>query len=85
MIRDVLLPAPLPAWRKRRGGQVKTWATTMKEDLAYLSGPQMVCLRWWNQDWLRLSVDLAQDRRAWVAMIRDVVRAKEEAGSTRPG
>ncbi|XP_019716758.1 uncharacterized protein LOC109510709 [Hippocampus comes] len=51
----------------------------MKEDLAYLSGPQVVGLRRWNQDWLRLSVDLTQDRRAWAAMIRDVMRAKEEA------
>ena len=85
LTRDVLQPPPLPNWRKRTGGQLKTWAVTLKEDLSGLSGPEVVGLRRWNRDWLSISIDLSQDRRAWAAMVRDVVKAREEAGSTRPG
>ncbi len=37
--RDLLLPTLLCAWYKRVGGQLKTWATTIKADLEPLSGP----------------------------------------------
>ena len=85
LIRDVLLPTSFPNWQKRVGGQLKTWASTIKDDIAALSGPQVVGLRRWNRDWLAISCDLAQDRRTWAAMVRDAVLAQEEAGSTRPG
>ncbi len=39
IIREVINPEPPAHWRKKRGGQLKTWMTTMKEDLARLSGP----------------------------------------------
>ena len=78
-------PAFLPNWRKRVGWQLKTWASTIKDDLAALSGPQVVGFRRWNRDWLAISCDLAQDRRTWAVMIQDAVLAREEAGSTRPG
>ena len=45
LICDVLLPTSLPNWRKRVGGQLKTWASTIKDDLAALSCPQIVGLR----------------------------------------
>ena len=61
LIRDVLLPPSLPNGRKRVSGQLKTWASTIKNDLAALSGPQVVGLRWWNRDWLSISCELAQD------------------------
>lgn len=61
---------------------MKTWASTIKDDLALLSGPQVVGLRRWNREWLAISCDLAQDRRALAAMVRDAVLAREEAGST---
>ena len=72
-------PPYLPNWRKRVGGELKTWANTIKDDLAALSGPR------WNRYWLAISRDLAQDQRRWAAMVPDVVLAREEAGSTRPG
>ena len=85
LIRDVLLPTSPPNRRKRVGGQLKTWASKIKDDLAALSGPQVVGLRRWNRDCLAISCDLAQDQRTWAAMVRDAVRAREEAGSTRLG
>ncbi len=39
----------------------------------------------WAKDWVRVSSELAQDRRAWGASIRDVVSSVGGAGSTRPG
>ena len=85
LIRNVLLPPSLPNWRKRIGGQLRTWASTIKDDLAALSGPQVVGLRRYYRDWLAISCDLAQDQRTWAAMVRDTVLAREEAGSTQPG
>ena len=81
LIRDVLLPISLPNWWKRVGGQLKTWASTIKDDLA---GPQEVGPRRWNHDWLAISCDLAQYQRTWAAMVRDAVLAQKEAGSTQP-
>ncbi len=37
------------------------------------------------EDWVKVSSELAQDRRAWNASVRDVVNAIGDAGSTRPG
>ena len=85
LIRDVFLPISLPNWRKHVGGQLKLWASTIKDDLAALSGPQVVGLRWQNRDWLAISCDLVQDRWTLATMVRDAVLAREEAGSTRPG
>ncbi len=42
--------------RKKRGGQLKTWKTTSKEDLARLSGPAVYGLRRWNQDWMTIGI-----------------------------
>ena len=63
LIHDVLLPHSLSNWRKRVARQLKTWASTIKDDLAVLSGPQVVGLRRWSRDWLAISCDLAQDQR----------------------
>ena len=77
-------PTSLPNWRKRIRGQFKTWASTIKDNLA-LSGPQVFGLRRWNRDWLAISCDLAQDQRTRAVMVRDAVLAREEVGSIRPG
>ena len=45
LICDLLLPTSLPNWRKRVGGQLKAWTSTIKDDLAALSSPQVVDLR----------------------------------------
>ena len=70
LIHNVLLPTSLPNWRKRVGRQLKTWASTIKDDLAALSGLQVVGLRRWNHNWLAILYDLAQDRGLqWVEML----------------
>ncbi len=38
----------------------------------------------WRKDWVKVSSELAQDRRAWSASVRDMVNAIGDAGSTRP-
>ncbi len=38
-----------------------------------------------RKDWVKVSSELAQDRRAWSASVSDVVYAIGDAGSTRPG
>ncbi len=39
----------------------------------------------WKKDWVKVSSELAQDRRAWSASVRDVVNAIGDASSIRPG
>ncbi len=41
LIKDLLLPTPPRTWRRRAGGQLKTWATTIKADLEPLAGPRV--------------------------------------------
>ncbi len=39
LTKDLLLPTPPRTWRRRTGGQRKTWATATKADLEPESGP----------------------------------------------
>ncbi len=50
-----------------------------------LSGPRVFGHAQWGKDWMKVSSELAQDRRAWSASVRDVVNSIGDAGSTRPG
>ncbi len=85
LIKDLLLPTPPRTWRRRAGGQLKTWATTIKADLESISGPRVFGHARWKKEWVKVSSELAQDRRAWNASVRSVVNAIGDAGSTRPG
>ncbi len=85
LIKDLLLPPPPRTWRRRAGGQLKTWAIMIKADLEPISGPRVFGHARWRQDWVKVSSELAQDRRAWSASVRDVVNAIGDADSTRPG
>ncbi len=85
LIKDLLLPTLPRTWRWRTGGQLKTWATTIKADLERLSGPRVFGHARWRKDWVKVSSELAQDRRAWSASVRDVVNAIGDAGSTHLG
>ncbi len=84
LIKDLLLPTPPRTWRRRAGGQLKTWATSIKADLEPISGPRVFGHARWRKDWVKVSSELAQDRRAWSASARDVVNAIGDAGSNRP-
>ncbi len=39
--RDVINPVPFTHWRREQGGQLKTWLSTLKEDLTRMSGPNV--------------------------------------------
>ncbi len=84
-IRDTLLPTQPRTWRRRAGGQLKTWATTIKADLEPLSGPRVFRQARWRKDWVKASSELTQDRRARGASVRDVGNSIDDAGSTCPG
>ncbi len=57
--------------------------TTLKEELARLSGPDVFGLRRWNRDWMTIGIAWAQDRRSWAAVALDVV-VDTDAGATAP-
>ncbi len=84
LIKDLLLPTPPRTWRRRPGGQLKTWAIANKAVLESLSGPRVFGHARWRKDWLKVFSELAQDRRPWSASVRDVVSSICDAGSTRP-
>ncbi len=44
--------------------------TTLKEDLARLSGPDVFGLRRWSRDWMTIGI-------AWAAAVRDAVVAMD--------
>ncbi len=58
--------------------QPKTWETTIKTHLEPLSGHAQ-----WRKDWVKVSSELAQDRRAESASIRDVTLAQPAPGEWR--
>ncbi len=59
LIKDLLLPTPLPTWPKQAGGQLKTWATTIKADLEPIPGPRVFGHARWRPDWVKVSTELA--------------------------
>ncbi len=78
-IRSLLLPTSPRTRRKRAKGQLKTWSTTLKEDLQPPSGPRK------RKDWAKVSCELAQDRRVWVASTWDVANSIANNSWSRPG
>ncbi len=80
LTKDLLLPTPPRTWRRRPGSQLKTWATTIKADVDLLSGPRVFGHTRWRKDWVKVSSELVQDRRAWSASVRDVVNMIGDAG-----
>nr|VZI39179.1 unnamed protein product [Spirometra erinaceieuropaei] len=68
-------PAPLPHWRRRRGGQFKTWLDTVRQDMEVVIGPSVFGLRRWRREWVELSRSAAADRHAWRGTIRDLIEA----------
>ncbi len=85
LIKALLLPTPPRTWRRRAGGQLKTWTNTIKVDQEPLSGPRVFGHARWRKDWVKVPSELTQDRRAWSASVRDVVNAIGDADSTHPG
>ncbi len=67
------------------GGQLKAWATTIKASLEPLTGLRVFGYARWRKVWVKVSSELAQDRRAWSASVRDAISSIGDAGSTRLG
>ncbi len=55
LIKDLLLPTPPRTWRRQAGGQLKTWATTIKADLEPISLPRIFGHARWRKDWVNLA------------------------------
>nr|VZI30731.1 unnamed protein product [Spirometra erinaceieuropaei] len=68
-------PAPLPHWRRRRGGQFKTWLDTVRQDMEVVLGPSVFGLRRWRREWVELSRSAAADRNAWRGTVWDIIEA----------
>ncbi|BHF72286.1 hypothetical protein SprV_0401535000 [Sparganum proliferum] len=68
-------PTPLPHWRRRRGGQFKTWLDTVRQDMEVVLGPSVFGLRRWRREWIELSRSAAADRHAWRGTVRDIIEA----------
>lgn len=85
LIREAIDPIPLRGWKRRCGGQLKTWLRTVKQDAELNLGPTIYGIRRWNREWLSLVSALATDRRAWSAFVPDAVNSLEGAGLTDPG
>ncbi len=59
------------------------WATTLFNDLEPLSGARVFGSTRCRKDWMKFSNELAQDRLAWGASFRDVIKLIGDVGSTR--
>ncbi|BHF67069.1 hypothetical protein SprV_0301009200 [Sparganum proliferum] len=68
-------PAPLPHWRRRRGGRFKTWLDTVRQDMEVVLGPSVFGLRRWRREWVELSRSAAADRHAWRGTVWDIIEA----------
>ncbi len=79
LITDLLLPTQPRTWRRRTGGQLKMWATTIKADLEPISGPRVFGYARWRKDWVKVSSELAHDRRAWSARSTQFVMPAQPA------
>ncbi len=51
-------------------------------DLEPLSGPRIFGHARWRKDWVEVSSELAQDRQAWSAFVRDVVNSIGDADTS---
>ncbi len=60
LIKDIL-PTPPRMWRRQAGGQLKTWATSIKADLEPISKPRVFGHARWRQDLVKVSSELTQD------------------------
>ena len=75
LLKQVVDPKPMRGWKCRVGGQLKTWLATVKGDVEKQGLEKLYGLRFWKLNWVSICSDLASDRRAWRATIRDILEA----------
>ena len=63
---------PAPDWRKRHGGQAKTWLNTVKSDLEPIGRFQRHGRRW-DPSWLEIIAPLTQDRNLWNSTVCQIL------------
>nr|VZH93430.1 unnamed protein product [Spirometra erinaceieuropaei] len=68
-------PALLPYWRRRRGGQFKTWLDTVRQDMEGPLGPSVFGLRRGRREWVELSRSATADSHAWRGTVLDIIEA----------
>ncbi len=79
LIESLLLPTPPRTWRRWTGSQLKTRTTTIKADP--LSDHESSAAQ---LDLVEVSSELAHDRRAWGATLRDAVSSIGDVGWIHP-
>ncbi len=67
-----LMANPCHGWKKKRGGQIKTWNATVLDDLDPFGGHLLYGRRQWEQNWRRLIQPIAANRQQWRALVRDL-------------
>ncbi len=67
------------------GVRLKMWTTTLKADLEPLSGPLAFGYARWRKGRVKVSSELARDRWAWDASVRNLVNSIDDVGSTHLG
>ena len=72
LTKQALLSSPCAGWRCRRGGQLKTWLNTVKSDMDILGLHAVYGVRQWSKNWMDICMELASNRNAWIAVIRDI-------------
>ena len=80
MTKLVLNPKPGRGWRRRQGGQRKTWLATVKSDMEAFGLRTVYGTRRWERDW----IPICADRRAWAGLIRDIHGAGSSPNGRQP-
>ena len=73
--RRTLFATQCRSWKAKQYGQYKTWIRTIKKDIEKLGLSAVSGIRRWNKEWLNICSELASDRKAWRASIRDILAA----------
>ena len=82
--RQSLFSSANPGWKCRCGGQTKTWLKTIKSDVDQLGLHFVYGVRYWNHKWLEICADLASNRQAWTAAVRDISGAGSSSNRRQP-
>ncbi len=81
LIKDLFLPTPPRMWRRRTGGQLKAWATTIKAGLEPLSRPRVFGHARRRKDWVKTVEPGVPPSETWSTQL--VMPAKPAPGECR--
>ena len=63
------------SWKRRSGGQKTSWRKMISSDLEKHLKPYNMRNNIWSEKWPSLIQDVADDRKRWRAVVRDVSEA----------